>query len=237
MSQLRSGVLRIAESAGSAADQSEESNKRVEAGVEMAAESGKAMDNLHNLTGSLAENINQLGEQSNNIGTIMKVITDVADQIDLLAMNASIEAAHAGEAGRGFAVVAGEVRKLAEKTRAAAKEVDGSIIAMQKLATLNINNMENAVSSIAKVTELSGKTVGSLMQAQSTVKEVMLQMQSIAAAVEEQSASSEAVSNLVNDVSGIAEKNDHLIIGVDDEVKALLHKSKELLDLVSELKA
>jgi methyl-accepting chemotaxis protein len=97
--------------------------------------------------------------------------------------------------------------------------------------------MENAVSSITKVTELSRKTVDLLTEARATVKEVMLQVQSIAAAVKEQSASSEAVSNLVNDVSGIAEKNDHLIIGVDDEVKALLHKSIELLDLVSELKA
>jgi methyl-accepting chemotaxis protein len=237
MDQLRSGVIRIAHSAGSAADQSEVSNKRVEAGVDMAEESGKAMKELHNLTGNLSENINRLGEQSNNIGTIMKVITDIADQIDLLAMNASIEAAHAGESGRGFAVVAGEVRKLAEKTRAAAKEVDGSIIDMQKLAKLNINNMENAVSSIAKVTDLSEKTVDSLTGAQSTVKEVMLQVQSIAAAVGEQSVSSEVVSNLVDDVSGIAEKNDHLIIRVDDEVKALLHKSIELLDLVSELKA
>jgi methyl-accepting chemotaxis protein len=202
----------------------------------MAEQSGSAMEALHSLTGNLTENINKLGDQSNNIGSIMNVITDIADQINLLAMNASIEAAHAGEAGRGFAVVAGEVRKLAEKTRAAAQEVDSSITDMQKLTKVNISGMEEAVSSISKVTDLSRRTASSLIETQTIVRDVMLKVSSIAASVEQQSESSRAVTSLVNDVSGIASHNSELISKVDESLKNLLHKSMELKDLVSELR-
>jgi hypothetical protein len=158
-------------------------------------------------------------------------------QPDGSLINASIEAAHAGEAGRGFAVVAGEVRKLAEKTRSAVLEVDNSITDMQKLAKVNMSGMDNAVSSISKVTELSEKTVVYLTEAQGIVKDAMLQVQAIAAAVEQQSASSTAITSLVNDVSGIARENDQLVTQVDEELHSLLYKSTELLNLVSELRA
>jgi methyl-accepting chemotaxis protein len=236
MEQLSAGVLQITGSAEDAAVKSRESNAKVEAGVGMANESGHAMHELHSLTGTLTENINHLGEQSNNIGDIMNVITDIADQINLLAMNASIEAAHAGESGRGFAVVAGEVRKLAEKTRAAAQEVEKSITEMQKLTKVNITGMDNAVTSISQVTDLSEKTAASLTEAQTIVQDVMIKVQSIAAAVEQQSGSTKSITSLVTDVSGIAGENSKLVIQVDEELKTLLHKSQELLDLVSELR-
>ena len=237
MEKLSSGVLRITGSAGTAAQKSGESNQKVEAGVSMAEESGKAMQELHTITGSLTENINSLGIQSNKIGNIMNVITDIAAQINLLAMNASIEAAHAGEAGKGFAVVAGEVRKLAEKTRSAASEVEASITEMQKLTKINITGMDNVVSSINQVTELSQKTADSLSEAQYIVKDVMIQVQSIAESVEQQSDSSKNITALVNDVSGIAENNSNMISKIDDEIKGLQRKSEELLSLVSELKS
>ncbi|GHV92980.1 methyl-accepting chemotaxis protein [Spirochaetia bacterium] len=236
MEQLSTGVLQITGSAEDAAAKSQESNARVEAGVTMANESGRAMNDLHSLTGTLTENINHLGEQSNNIGDIMNVITDIADQINLLAMNASIEAAHAGESGRGFAVVAGEVRKLAEKTHAAAQEVERSITEMQKLTKVNITGMDNAVAAISQVTDLSEKTAASLTEAQAIVKDVMIKVQSIAAAVELQSGSTKSITSLVTDVSGIAGENSALVTQVDADLKTLLHKSKELLDLVSELR-
>jgi methyl-accepting chemotaxis protein len=237
MEQLSSGVLGITADAEEAARQAQESNAKVEAGVSMAAESGRAMGELHALTGNLTENVNQLGAQSGKIGNIMNVIADIADQINLLAMNASIEAAHAGEAGRGFAVVAGEVRKLAEKTRSAAQEVENSIIAMQNLTKMNISGMDGAVASISQVTELSEKAAVSLSEARTIVKDVTVKIQTIAAAVEQQSSSSKEIASLVTDVSGIAGENNTLVSQVDEDLKNLLLKSEELLSLVGALKA
>jgi hemerythrin-like metal-binding protein len=235
MESLSSGVLSIAKSAAVAAGQSRLSNEKAETGVNLVKASGEAVRNMNSLASVLTGNIGKLGEQSKVIGDIMQVISDIAAQINLLAMNASIEAAHAGEAGKGFAVVAAEVRTLAEKTKTAAQEVDASIKDMQKLTELNISSMDDAVASIAQVAEMSEKTVSSLVEVQDTVKDTMLQVESIARAVEAQSRSSGEVTALVNEVNGIAGDNEGLIARVDEELHILLGKSNELLALVSKL--
>jgi methyl-accepting chemotaxis protein len=237
MQELGAVAMKITEGAETAAVNSEGSSQKVEAGAHMAEESGKAMQELHGLTGTLTENINRLGQQSGNIGNIMGVIADIADQTNLLAMNASIEAAHAGDAGRGFAVVAGEVRNLAAKTMAAAREVEGSITEMQNLVKVNVSGMNNAVAAVARVTELSQKTFDSLNDARGIVNEAMRQVQLIASASEQQMASSKAVTSLVDEVSGIALANDKLVNQVNEELHSLIDKSTGLLDLVSELGA
>ncbi|MDR2798685.1 MAG: methyl-accepting chemotaxis protein, partial [Treponema sp.] len=234
--QLNRDVQQVAHTAEIAVDQSQQSHKKVETGVDMALEAGRAMEKLHGITDTLTGNINRLGEQSTTIGGIMTIITDIADQINILAMNASIEAAHAGEAGKGFTVVAGEVRKLAEKTRVAAQDVNSSITDMQKLVGLNISSMANVATYIAQVRELAERSVGSLRDAQSIVKDSMVQVRSIAALVEQQSASSRGVVLLVGDVSGIAQDNDQLVTQVDEELHMLYHKSQELLNLVAEVR-
>jgi len=166
----------------------------------------------------------------------MNIIADVADQINLLAMNASIEAAHTGEAGRGFAVVAGEVRKLAEKTHSAAREVEGSITEMQKLTKVNINGMDNVITSVDQVMDLSRKTAASLSEAHLIVKNVMIQIQSIAKSVQQLSQSSKSVSSLVNDVSGIARSNSGMLAKIDDDLRGVHKQSADLLSMVSELR-
>jgi methyl-accepting chemotaxis protein len=235
MEKFSTKVLSIAQSAETAAGQSKTSHEKVEAGVNMVRKSGEAIKDLNSLAGNLTENVNKLGQQSKVIGEIMQVISDIAAQINLLAMNASIEAAHAGESGKGFAVVAGEVRTLAEKTKSAAEEVDASITEMQKLAEINMTSMEDAVSHIFQVSELSEKTITSLTEAQTIVNEAMIQVQTIAQAVDEQSASSKDVTTLVNEVNGIAFDNENLVVHMDQELKVLLGKSSELLELVSGL--
>ncbi|MCL1927499.1 MAG: methyl-accepting chemotaxis protein [Treponema sp.] len=237
MQQLSSGVEQISGSAGEAATKSAESNQKVEAGMEMAIQSGKAMEGLYTLTGNLQQNVGKLDEQSKIVGNIMDVITDIAAQINLLAMNASIEAAHAGESGKGFAVVAGEVRKLAEKTQSAAEQVGVSITDMQKLTDNNINAMSEAVSSISHVTELSEKAARSLTEAGESVRETMIRVHSILEKAEEQAGSSRAVTSLVNEVNGIASENDRLVTLADGDLRALLEKSTGLMELVAELKS
>ena len=104
---------------------------------------------------TIKTDIDQLGQQAQGIGQILDVISDIADQTNLLALNAAIEAARAGEAGRGFAVVADEVRKLAEKTMDATKEVGKAISGIQDGTKRNIANVEQSVKIIEKTTELA----------------------------------------------------------------------------------
>ena len=103
---------------------------------------------VHKQFTTIKNDIDQLGQQAQSIGQIMDVISDIADQTNLLALNAAIEAARAGEAGRGFAVVADEVRKLAEKTMSATKEVGQAISDIQEGTRRNIESVEQSVVTI-----------------------------------------------------------------------------------------
>ncbi|MDR1489276.1 MAG: methyl-accepting chemotaxis protein [Desulfovibrio sp.] len=237
MEQLNSSVREIARSTGMAANKSEQARLKVESGARMAGESGRAMDELRTLTDDLTGNINKLGEHSKNIGKIMNVINDIADQTNLLALNAAIEAARAGDAGRGFAVVADEVRKLAEKTMQATHEVHGSIVTMQNLTQVNISGMDGAVSAIAQVNALSNETVSALGEVESTVREASVEVQAIAAAAEQQSASSSEVTKLVGEVNTISAANGELVVKADAQLQGLVRKADDLLGLVSQLRS
>ncbi|MDR0828263.1 MAG: methyl-accepting chemotaxis protein [Desulfovibrio sp.] len=236
MERLNSSVAEVARSADTAADQSKISREKVGEGVILANESGRAMGALHELTGTLKSNIGNLGTQSESIGEIIGVINDIADQTNLLALNAAIEAARAGEAGRGFAVVADEVRKLAEKTMNATKQVGDSILAIQELARVNIAGIDDAVTSIARVNQMSVETAAALTKAQEIVTGATTQVQSITAAVEEQGDSSSAVANLVGEISAIATENHDLVTQVDSELQSLMQETEKLQQLVTVLK-
>jgi methyl-accepting chemotaxis protein len=236
MESLSASALEIASGAADAADKSEGARQEVEKGAKIAERTGRAMQDLRDVAGNLKDNTTKLGKQSEGIGHIMSVINDIADQTNLLALNAAIEAARAGEAGRGFAVVADEVRKLAEKTMDATKEVHTSIKSIQELVHMNSSGMDNAVDAIGNVNRLSSETADALKNVLLLVGEGARQMTLIAEAVDGQSSSSAAVTGLVSNVNAVVEHNGELIAAADSRVQSLRHKAGELLTLVTAIR-
>ncbi|MEL7641784.1 MAG: methyl-accepting chemotaxis protein [Solidesulfovibrio sp.] len=134
------GVILLANDA--AARLAEDAREKARDGAAVVSDSVAAIGAVQELSAALKQSLASLGGQAEAIGRIMGVISDIADQTNLLALNAAIEAARAGEAGRGFAVVADEVRKLAEKTMAATKEVGQAVERIQSGVSTSISGME-----------------------------------------------------------------------------------------------
>ncbi|MDR2727408.1 MAG: methyl-accepting chemotaxis protein, partial [Deltaproteobacteria bacterium] len=132
MTEMNSTVLEVARNAGHASEQSEATKNKASDGAALVGKVVHAINLVNKVASTLQTNMQELGGQAESIGGVMNVISDIADQTNLLALNAAIEAARAGEAGRGFAVVADEVRKLAEKTMSATQEVGANITAIQQ---------------------------------------------------------------------------------------------------------
>ncbi len=204
MGEMNSAVLDVARNAGEAAEQATVARSKAEEGANVVKEAVQAIALVQTQADTLRENIAGLGQKAQDIGQIMTVISDIADQTNLLALNAAIEAARAGEAGRGFAVVADEVRKLAEKTMNATGEVGKAISAIQSETQKSVDITETAAKAVARATELStqsGETLSQIVQLISTTTD---QVQAIAAAAEQQSASSEEISRALTDVDRIS---------------------------------
>jgi methyl-accepting chemotaxis protein len=165
----------------------------------------------------------------------MQVIDDIADQTNLLALNAAIEAARAGEAGRGFAVVADEVRKLAEKTMTATKEVDAAIRSIRSGTRENVVATESAVEAIQASTELAGRAGESIRNIQQSVIQTADQVRSIATAAEEQSASSEQVTRATEQINTISSETAHAMGEARDDLERLSSLASSLKELIGRM--
>jgi methyl-accepting chemotaxis protein len=150
-----------------------------------------------------AETVQALGKSSDQIGEIIGVIDDIADQTNLLALNAAIEAARAGEQGRGFAVVADEVRKLAERTTKATKEIASMIKTIQNDTAGAVESMKEGTKKVDEGIRLSDRAGASLDEIVEISQQVTDMIAQIAAASEEQSSASEQISKNVEAISNV----------------------------------
>ena len=236
MEEMNSTVLEVARNAGSAAGSADETKNNAAQGAEIVTGVVQAIGEVARKTASLKNDLNQLGKQADGIGQVMNVITDIADQTNLLALNAAIEAARAGEAGRGFAVVADEVRKLAEKTMQATKEVGDAVKAIQAGTRGSIQGMEEASVSVDKSTEMVQRAGASLQAIVAIAESTADRVRSIATASEEQSAVTEEINHGTTEISRIAEETTSMMRRARDEMDAMRLLVDEIQRLVNELR-
>ena len=173
-------------------------------GTGVVAETVSGMNSIQQAVSHASSEIHQLGERSDEIGAIVAVIRGIADQTNLLALNAAIEAARAGEQGRGFAVVADEVRKLAEKTGSATEEISRMIGAVQSQVKQTVLSMEQNQSQVQSGVACAGKAGEALDQILSGIENVSTMMQHIAVSAADQHTVASAIDRRICDMeSGI----------------------------------
>ena len=235
--QMNATVLEVARNASAAAEHATDTKSKAEEGQGLVGSVVEAIDEVSTRSSDLKTSLGALGTRAEDIGSVMTVITDIADQTNLLALNAAIEAARAGEAGRGFAVVADEVRKLAEKTMQATREVETAIQAIQVASRENIQGMEETAKVVHRSTELANVAGESLRAIVNVAVSNADQVNSIASASEEQSATSEQIGNSSDEINRIAMETAQSMRESAHAVNELASMSQELQSLIEELKS
>ena len=236
MNEMNATVQEVAKNAGSASAASAETREKAEAGAQVVEKAVRSIDQVHQMSLELKDDMTQLNEHAQDITRIMGVISDIADQTNLLALNAAIEAARAGEAGRGFAVVADEVRKLAEKTMASTNDVGNAIKAIQESTAKSMTGVDNAVERIGEATELANQSGQALQEIVATVEATGDQVNAIATASEEQSAASEEINQSIVQVNDMSRQTAEAMAEAAKAVSDLAAQAQGLTNLIQELK-
>ncbi|MCT4535862.1 methyl-accepting chemotaxis protein [Halodesulfovibrio sp.] len=205
MEQMNVAVIEVAQSAAEAAQQSEATRARATDGAAIVSNAITSITSLHEHADSMNNAMTQLGVQADAIGTVLGVISDIADQTNLLALNAAIEAARAGEAGRGFAVVADEVRKLAEKTMAATQEVNNAIVTIQGHANTSIQATHETMQLVEEATAYANESGNALSEIVTFANMAANQIGTIATAAEEQSTTSDHMTKTMEDINSLVD--------------------------------
>jgi methyl-accepting chemotaxis protein len=226
----------IANNCHHAADNAGGATQKANLGAAVVGKSIGVMNTIAERVKNAATTVDALGERSVQIGAIIGTIEDIADQTNLLALNAAIEAARAGEQGRGFAVVADEVRALAERTTRATKEIGEMIKAIQKETKDAVNSMEQSVAQVEQGTSHAADSGRSLQEILDIISDVTGQISQIATAAEEQTATTREISSNVMNLNDLAQQNDHALHETAIAANDVSRQAEELKELVGQFR-
>ncbi len=235
MDEMNATVMEVARNASEAARNADEAKSQAQSGSLVVEKVKSSIGKVTAQTSSLQNTMQELGTQADSIGGVIATINDIADQTNLLALNAAIEAARAGEAGRGFAVVADEVRKLAEKTMAATKEVGEQISAIQSGVKLGIEAAEIMNDSVQDANNLSSDAQSALGSINQVSELTAAGIGSIATAAEQQSSTSEEITRSIEDVTSIASETAQGMTEARSAVERLSQQADTLNRLMRQL--
>ncbi len=196
----------IANNCQNAADGARDASNSATEGSVVVDKTVQAMGHIARHVQETAQTVAKLGQRSDQIGQIVGTIEDIADQTNLLALNAAIEAARAGEQGRGFAVVADEVRALAERTTRATKEIGDMIRSIQNETKSAVTDMEAGVREVEQGTQEAAKSGAALQNIMEQVNNVSLQISQVATAAEEQTATTSEISENMQQITEVIQK-------------------------------
>jgi twitching motility protein PilJ len=236
INQIVNSMDIVSKDSAESADVAERSVKIASRGAEVVRETISGMDSIRDQIQETSKRIKRLGESSQEIGSIVELINDIAEQTNILALNAAIQAASAGEAGRGFAVVADEVQRLAERSTSATKRIETLVQTIQSDTNEAVNSMEQTTAEVvagARLAEDAGSALGDIERVSHDLSALI---QNISTAAREQSAAATDVSVSMNAIQEITSQTSHGASQTADSIGTLAQLASDLRRSVAHFK-
>lgn len=231
--EMHATIAEIAQSTNDSASKADDAVSLAQEGAKVIHGATQSAEAVKENLGELSNDIDELVKNANEIGSVVEVINDISEQTNLLALNAAIEAARAGEAGRGFAVVADEVRKLAEKTMDSTSEIERMISHIQKNVKKAGENTKAVTDTVEEQVKASEKANDSFRLILGSIEELSSLMLSISSAVEQQSVTTQEIAQSIETVATSSEESkvstNDMIFNINRLLDDLTVMEKELI--------
>ncbi|MEL7472880.1 MAG: methyl-accepting chemotaxis protein, partial [Planctomycetota bacterium] len=234
--QMAASVTEVAQKSDDASQAAARAGEHASKGGEVVRSTIEEMNAIESEVGGASNVIGELGQRGEEIGAIISVINDIADQTNLLALNAAIEAARAGEHGRGFAVVADEVRKLAERTTNATDEVASSIKAIQDGTGAAVSGIEASTARVGNGVEMASGAGDALREIVDASEGLLTQVNGIAAAAQEQTTVSDEIARALEEINAVTAESSEGANQASSAAADLSSQSERLREALSRFK-